>query len=196
MISRVLYEHLRNDAIDNLVRIRTFCSPQNEIVFVVSPDVYMAIRSFDRSELTQSEDPVSMTYKCRLHGAMICVASNPIHENLFFPAISGMLFYPQMANGDLILLDGRIYRLDNTTGPQFVDSGMTVEEEFCPDLFWRNQILAEPYEINYEMLSEAIANRGKRKVKKTAEKDFDVGDTKALDDFLESFRQQGVLQQT
>lgn len=128
-LTREEYEVLRERAVAQYERLRTIVPDTNEIVFVLTRDVYHAAMTLDTTPYNRMTAGFGRNGIYGLfQGVRVCVVNEQIDTSMFAPAVCGRVYYHGMQLEDVILIEGNhLYSLRNIEPDvMFVDTGLTV----------------------------------------------------------------------
>lgn len=128
-LTREEYEALRERAVAQYERLRAIVPNENEIVYVLTRDVYRAAMAIDTTPHTHMTVGFGRNGIYGLfQGARVCVVNEATDDSMFAPAVCGRVYYQGMQLEDVILIeDNHLYSLRNIEPDvMFVDTGLTV----------------------------------------------------------------------
>ena len=128
-LTREEYEALRERAIAQYERLRVIVTNENEIVYVLTRDVYRAAMAIDATQHTYLTAGFGRNGIYGLfHGARVCVVNEATDNSMFAPAVCGRVYFQGMQLEDVILIeDNHLYSLRSIEPDvMFVDTGLTV----------------------------------------------------------------------
>lgn len=192
MITREQYEALMRNALVQYNRYRAMYPMEAHIVFVVSPSVMAAMQVYEarntESLFTAYHEPRDMTLLVKLRGVDVLLAQGCGDETIFLPAFAWgndareicLNSGSTLSDGDLLIDDGSlyVYRKEQNC---YSETRYTVQTSIGVETMCRE--------------NDAPAARSmpvkRRRVK--AEQELNPGDTKAIDDYLNSFAPKQML---
>lgn len=128
-LTREEYEALRERAVAQYERLRAIVPNENEIVYVLTRDVYRAAMAMDTTPHTHMTVGFGRNGIYGLfQGARVCVVNEATDDSMFAPAVCGRVYYHGMQLEDVILIeDNHLYSLRSIEPDvMFVDTGLTV----------------------------------------------------------------------
>lgn len=120
---------MRERAVAQYERLRTIVPDTNEIVFVLTRDVYHAAMTLDTTPYNRMTAGFGRNGIYGLfQGVRVCVVNEQIDTSMFAPAVCGRVYYHGMQLEDVILIeDNHLYSLRRIEPDvMFVDTGLTV----------------------------------------------------------------------
>lgn len=192
MITREQYEVLTSNALVQYNRYRTMYPMGANIVFVVSPSVMAAIQAYEarntESLFSAYTNPRDMMLFVQLRGVDVLLVHGYEDEALFLPAFAWSHDSREicfsggctLSDGDLLIDDGNlyVYRKEQNC---YSETGYTVQTGIGFETMCR--------ENDAPATRSMPAKRRKAKV----EQELNPGDTKAIDDYLNSFAPKQIL---
>lgn len=135
MMTNATYEALLGGALAQVEKLRAFGVCSEDIVFVMTKDVYQFANATEVN-LTTNYQVEALTVKAKLYGYDIGIIDEPvgkITETTFTAASKRMDYRVGMEVGDMIIVDDdgkhRLYLLDFRPTACFLDTGRTVRFE-------------------------------------------------------------------
>lgn len=128
-LTREEYEALRERAVAQYERLRVIVPNENEIVYVLTRDVYRAAMAMDTTPHTHMTVGFGRNGIYGLfQGTRVCVVNEYTDDSMFAPAVCGRVYYQGMQLEDVILIeDNHLYSLRSIEPDvMFVDTGLTV----------------------------------------------------------------------
>ncbi len=225
MLARGEYLELLENALEQYKRYRAMYTREADVAFVVSPGVVAAIRAYEagnpESLYDSTPDPIRMRRMLRLRGVDVYQVIQRDGEDIFSPAfvlnndVIEAHFNGTFLDGDRLISSDFLY-VYSAERHGFINTGYTVENGVAMECWPQDGINAEgigtgiffdaaspgalltPASVQ-EALFDLMRSREdsyhhqRRKVK--AEQELNPGDTKAIDDYLNSFARQGMLRE-
>lgn len=217
MLTLTTYAGLAENALEQYERfLRTY--PQGtKIAFVVSVDVLDAAMQYEDSWRV-TYDPIEMKTRMCFCGLDVYVAIGGDESSLFAPAVlldesanQTTSLFNCAQHGDLLCDDGLFIYDAARNG--YKETELLMQDGVTDELAFKIRSGALniafnrlPQEVSFATACVADVDSGanyraiyerltkpKRKAKRKAEQELNPGDTKALDDFLNSFARQGML---
>lgn len=193
----------------------------SDLVLVMTPDVYTAMRHYNAQPLFNHEGARhSRPYYGYYRGIQIGIVNEYRPDTMITPAIVGTQYHNGMTLDDIIVAgdDNRLFQMRDTNPVRFVDTGYTVSfdaavmeqmnggmesaaADVLRDMFTITPtgvtITMDDAQINEQMLAGTDVSNPRRKKRKKASNTEDLasGDTKALDEFINGFAIKQTLQQ-
>lgn len=192
MITREQYEALVRNALVQYDRYRAMYPREAHIVFVVSPRVMAAIQAYEtrntKSLFSAYTNPRDMTLLVQLRGSDVLLVHGCGDETLFLPAFTWsddtreicLNSGSTLSDGDLLIDDGSlyVYRMEQNC---YSETGYTVQTGIGLETMCR------------ENDAPAARNMGAKRRRAKVEQELNPGDTKAIDDYLNSFAPKQIL---
>ena len=214
MVTRQDYFNLKDAALDHYNHLRYSQPTGTDIIFVVTEDILAAIFHYDAdNQVYTSFDFVREQVYTRLCGVDIVIVRGDELGTLFTAAIrcDGRLYIDtRIANGTYLIVDECLYRYEAETS-RFVEIGceiftgldghganmatMVGVDLSAGNIMNPTNAVQADVSINYDTLYNAMLSTRSAKPKKAKEAELSPGDTKLLDEFLESFAQKGFLRE-
>lgn len=192
MITREQYEVLVRNALVQYDRYRAIYPREAHIVFVVSPGVMAAIQAYEarntESLFSAYTNPRDMTLLVQLRGSDVLLVHGCGDETLFLPAFTWsddtreicLNSGSKLSDGDLLIDDGSlyVYRMEQNC---YSETGYTVQTSIGLETMRRGND------------APAARNMSTKRRKAKVEQELNPGDTKAIDDYLNSFAPKQIL---
>lgn len=192
MITREQYEVLVRNALIQYDRYRAMYPRGADIVFVASPSVMAAIQAYEarntESLFSAYTNPRDMTLLVQLRGSDVLLVHGCEDETLFLPAFAWSRGTREicingdhtLSDGDLLIDDGNlyVYRKEQNC---YSETGYTVQTGIGFETMYR------------ENDAPAARSMPAKRRKANVEQELNPGDTKAIDDYLNSFAPKQIL---
>ena len=208
MMKKFVYYDLLNNAIRNFRRISWLCDQfyNTEVVFVVTKNIFEVVRRFKPNNFTYTYNGKDMSICYRFCGCDLFVTDTKLNGSILFePAIHGHKgFYiseSSLRKGDMLVCGDKLFRFGET---EFIDTGLTVEQYIYTHSDGTPYTTANAKYITLSDIAttttvccgtDVTSSIYSKQSQKPKEVDFSTGDTKLLDEFLESFsRKDGSMQ--
>lgn len=192
MITREQYEALVSNAFVQYDRYKVMYPMEAHIVFVVSPSVMSAMQVYGErnteSLFTVYHEPRNMTLLVKLRGADVLLVQGCGDETLFLPAFAWSNNTREIClnsgsaplDGDLLIDDGSLYVYGKEQNC-YSETGYTVQTSIGFETMCR------------ENDAPAARSMPVKRRKAKVEQELNPGDTKAIDDYLNSFAPKQIL---
>lgn len=136
MMTNVTYEALLGGALAQVEKLRALGIGSEDIVFVMTEDVYRFANAIDANFATNYQVE-ALTVKAKLYGYDVGIINGPVGETtetIFTAASKGIDYHVGMEVGDMIVVDEddgehHLYSFDLRPTVCFLDTGRTVRFE-------------------------------------------------------------------